>query len=85
MVFNVFMLCMYVQPVDIGHYCLPEDAEIHIIPTSKRIEQEFLNFLKHGTWKMPLDSQLKEDELDYDRSSNTGTILCDAFNAVTFS
>lgn len=51
-----------VQPIDTGHYCLPEEAEVHFNPTSKKVEQEFLSFLKHGMWKIPSDSLLEEDK-----------------------
>ena len=31
---------------EVGHYCLPEEAEVRFNPLSRQIEQEFLALLK---------------------------------------
>ena len=62
----------YIQPIDIGHYCLPEDAEVRFSPTSNSIELAFLNFLKHGTWEGDSDFSVEKDQLHTRKQSNIG-------------
>ena len=43
------MVCLPMQMIDTGHYCLPVDSDIDFSPLSKQIEMEFLALVKPFT------------------------------------
>ena len=43
MTFHVFL-----QFIEAGHYCLPEEGSNNFVSLSQQIEEEFISLLKHG-------------------------------------